>query len=310
MSFPTYISISELQISTWWFFLTISFFTSAYVFWREGIREGFDELKLFDLVFLSLIISFLVLRADILLAISLVILAVYGVAVFWRWSTFRILDIFSLSAVAGLVPLFVGAAFITANFYMIGVAGPAYLLYKFLSKTRNSRFKSGYIFSFTLLLVVFVSAFFYGEIRHLLFYVFLFSISLLNLYLRERKSMIKPKLSLGFLKDIKDKLRKKEKRLEAEQKLLMQEDPYMQPGRDQENSEFTDDAILEDVQKEVTDLRRFSVSGMLRQVRKALARLNIGTYGTCEVCGSPIDKARLEAFPEASTCIDHAVREN
>ena len=36
------------------------------------------------------------------------------------------------------------------------------------------------------------------------------------------------------------------------------------------------------------------------------ARLAAGTYGTCEVCGEPIDPARLEARPTATTCVRHA----
>jgi len=42
------------------------------------------------------------------------------------------------------------------------------------------------------------------------------------------------------------------------------------------------------------------------QVRKALAAINLGKYGKCEICGKDIDKARLRAYPEATTCIDCA----
>jgi DnaK suppressor protein len=42
----------------------------------------------------------------------------------------------------------------------------------------------------------------------------------------------------------------------------------------------------------------------LRQVTHALARIENGTYGTCETCGKPIARARLEAIPEAVQCID------
>jgi len=44
----------------------------------------------------------------------------------------------------------------------------------------------------------------------------------------------------------------------------------------------------------------------LDDVEKALARLDDGTYGTCEVCGNPISDARLEAMPATRFCIDHA----
>lgn len=44
----------------------------------------------------------------------------------------------------------------------------------------------------------------------------------------------------------------------------------------------------------------------LVEVDAALARLDAGTYGLCEVGGEPIDAARLEARPTATTCVRHA----
>ncbi|WP_237770181.1 TraR/DksA family transcriptional regulator [Ornithinimicrobium sp. CNJ-824] len=44
----------------------------------------------------------------------------------------------------------------------------------------------------------------------------------------------------------------------------------------------------------------------LAEVEAALGRLADGTYGTCPVCGGPIDPARLEARPTARTCVQHA----
>lgn len=35
----------------------------------------------------------------------------------------------------------------------------------------------------------------------------------------------------------------------------------------------------------------------------ALARVDSGTYGTCEACGNAIPEARLEALPEATLCV-------
>ncbi len=48
---------------------------------------------------------------------------------------------------------------------------------------------------------------------------------------------------------------------------------------------------------------------MLDQARRALARLDDGTYGLCESCGTPIRKGRLLAFPRATLCIDCKQRE-
>ena len=42
----------------------------------------------------------------------------------------------------------------------------------------------------------------------------------------------------------------------------------------------------------------------LRQVDHALAKIEDGSYGTCESCGKPIARERLDALPEATICID------
>jgi RNA polymerase-binding transcription factor len=42
----------------------------------------------------------------------------------------------------------------------------------------------------------------------------------------------------------------------------------------------------------------------LRRIQAALARIDDGTYGTCEVCGRPIHEERLRAIPWAARCID------
>lgn len=44
----------------------------------------------------------------------------------------------------------------------------------------------------------------------------------------------------------------------------------------------------------------------LDDVERALAKLDDGTYGHCEVCGEPISDARLEVMPAARYCIEHA----
>ncbi|MFC1227512.1 MULTISPECIES: TraR/DksA family transcriptional regulator [Streptomyces] len=43
---------------------------------------------------------------------------------------------------------------------------------------------------------------------------------------------------------------------------------------------------------------------MLTQYERALQRLEAGTYGLCESCGNPIGKARMQAFPRATLCVE------
>lgn len=46
----------------------------------------------------------------------------------------------------------------------------------------------------------------------------------------------------------------------------------------------------------------------LIEIDAALARVDDGTYGTCESCGKPIAEGRLEARPTARLCIACASR--
>ncbi|MET9253079.1 TraR/DksA family transcriptional regulator [Streptomyces sp. NPDC003717] len=43
---------------------------------------------------------------------------------------------------------------------------------------------------------------------------------------------------------------------------------------------------------------------MLLQTDRALERLDAGTYGLCENCANPIGKARMQAFPRATLCVE------
>lgn len=56
-------------------------------------------------------------------------------------------------------------------------------------------------------------------------------------------------------------------------------------------------------EREKADSIRLSVEGQLADVEHALARLDTGTYGTCEMCGKKIPEERLKARPAARFCI-------
>lgn len=46
----------------------------------------------------------------------------------------------------------------------------------------------------------------------------------------------------------------------------------------------------------------------LSEVERALAKLEEGSYGVCDVCGGPIGDERLEALPWAVRCVKDASR--
>ncbi len=41
----------------------------------------------------------------------------------------------------------------------------------------------------------------------------------------------------------------------------------------------------------------------IKQIRDALRRIELGTYGVCAACGKVIDPKRLKAVPTATRCI-------
>ena len=67
---------------------------------------------------------------------------------------------------------------------------------------------------------------------------------------------------------------------------------------DEEAVEAAGDEVLEEV-GEVT-LKEIA------QIKLALSQIEAGKYGDCTKCGEPIPKARLEALPYATNCVQCA----
>ncbi|MEN9920262.1 MAG: hypothetical protein RL538_155 [Candidatus Parcubacteria bacterium] len=42
-----------------------------------------------------------------------------------------------------------------------------------------------------------------------------------------------------------------------------------------------------------------------QNIVRALQKIEAGTYGTCEICGTVIEEDRLEVLPTARTCKEH-----
>jgi DnaK suppressor protein len=48
---------------------------------------------------------------------------------------------------------------------------------------------------------------------------------------------------------------------------------------------------------------------VLKEIERALAKIDSGSFGMCETCGNPIAEERLLAIPYATQCIDCKRRE-
>jgi RNA polymerase-binding transcription factor len=49
-----------------------------------------------------------------------------------------------------------------------------------------------------------------------------------------------------------------------------------------------------------------NVRDLLAKIDRAMQRMDAGTYGLCEQCGKPIEKARIKALPYVDLCIKDA----
>ncbi len=47
-----------------------------------------------------------------------------------------------------------------------------------------------------------------------------------------------------------------------------------------------------------------NISALLAKVQNALTKIDKGTYGVCDICRRPIKRARLNAIPFATLCIE------
>jgi DnaK suppressor protein len=65
---------------------------------------------------------------------------------------------------------------------------------------------------------------------------------------------------------------------------------------------IADDATETYEQSKDVSLRR-NEAALLEQTEHALRKFEQGTYGICESCGAPIDRARLKAIPYALYCL-------
>jgi DnaK suppressor protein len=68
------------------------------------------------------------------------------------------------------------------------------------------------------------------------------------------------------------------------------------------------DTATETYDRELDEGLEDDAREQLHQVEKALARIESGEYGRCEICGKEIPVDRLEAVPWTTLCIDDARR--
>ncbi|MBI4091427.1 prolipoprotein diacylglyceryl transferase [candidate division WWE3 bacterium] len=331
-----YFIFAGLKIYTQSVVVLLSAVISTFMIWREAKKQGFDEEQVFDMVVVVIIISvyfgrvvyavdnykkasemvehvlkFWLYGTDLKGVVAGAIVTAYLYTKGKKWSVYRIMDIFAMGASLGTPLVMLSHALIKQRYEFMIAAGLMIFVHSILLILRERDFVFGGLFGIALILDSLVFAAVYYSANNLIFLGFLFTLGeivlISRLRSRKKKMRVSPGITKDFLRNIRDILLKKDKELAEEEDILKKEDAYNTPDRDILNNEFEDEA-MEDVSHERTDIVRRSISDMRIQVRKALAKINIGTYGICEICHKPIDEARLKAFPQATTCVGCAER--
>lgn len=75
---------------------------------------------------------------------------------------------------------------------------------------------------------------------------------------------------------------------------------------DENTSTDEEDKPAERQEEEVLAALSHADQAEIRRIDAALARMDDGSYGTCANCGEPIAPARLQAMPDAVTCVNCA----
>ena len=103
--------------------------------------------------------------------------------------------------------------------------------------------------------------------------------------------------------ELGQRLKEERERLSKELEQLRASAPHV--GEPKEGSPYgkKEEGAAEAFELEKRLALERGLAGHLNEVEHALQKLEQGTYGVCEVCGQPIDMARLEVRPQANLCI-------
>lgn len=105
------------------------------------------------------------------------------------------------------------------------------------------------------------------------------------------------------LRPVRDYLASKLGGLQKRKKEIEEDDPFVDTSRLNDNAAIDADAAEQVGHMQASALKA-AVERSMIQIKKALTRIKIGSYGTCERCGKMIDTDRLVIMPETTVCLD------
>ena len=114
----------------------------------------------------------------------------------------------------------------------------------------------------------------------------------------KRKKVDSPSFDAAFLEKIRSILLKEQDRLKKGLLSVNAKD-----GGNVQYGDEEDDNVKEIEAITVNRPLEMGLESELRDITKALKRLDQGSYGTCKYCDKPIDTRRLLARPTSSSCV-------
>ena len=239
--------------------------------------ENYQNISSITAIFFSLNFS----SYSFYLILSFNILFSFIVSWFVNFSKFKISD--SLSFVFGFYLIL--SSIKTEQLWLI-------LLIFILNLYFNRKFVSGFptfFFNFSITNYFLI----YPRIENN--FIFYIIVNILTAFLIIRRVKYMNQLSTEFIENCKQNLMKRKHKLLEELKMI---DEDVDPDRDVGNAEYLDE-VAEDIHVERNYILKKDIESSIEKINRALKRIEEGKYGVDQKTGEPIDKARLEMFPES-----------
>lgn len=237
-SIPLSLSIYSFTISTFGIFLFISLALMFFVVWKEGVEDGFDSEKMFDMFITSLFFGIVLSRVfyafnhalssqeffghiykfwvpgfNLLGGVIGFLVPVFVFSRIWNWSIYRLLDIFSLGSSLSLSIVALSYIAVELRFELLFAFAAWVLLFVLLTKLRNTRVSSGYTFSIFLVISSILKFIFFKEDGDLNFIVALVTLSLVVFIFRWRLTSYGGTHIRNIIERVKDQIIKQKRRI-------------------------------------------------------------------------------------------------
>lgn len=315
--FPILLTIGSVNIYTQTAFIITALFSGFFWFWKEGKKQGFIEARLLDLALICVLAAFVGARLIGSFGSGTYswgggVLGFFaGVSWFINyegWSFLKVGDLLSpaicLSTAFLMLGIFLGSSGNWADLFLAFL----YLgCFSYFAYTYRSKSKTGfvlYVFLFLIGILHLVFEFFHKNwfgFNHLVALAILF-LGVVGLRRGDYNIMNIRTYSKDFLDKMKFLLRRKSKSLQEDITQLEEGDLLTDPSRVELNADIMEDAGELEEHAE-TEVLKGNMEEVLESVEKSVESIERGTYGKCVKCGELISKKRLEANPEAKTCI-------